>query len=427
MNGKVHIAGIGGVGMSALAQALLDRGVAVTGSDRLLDSGDCTGTLSILRKQGVALYPQDGSGLDERTSRLVVSSAVENDNPDIVKAERLGIPVIHRAAELSSLLEGRKLCAVSGTCGKSTVTAMLGFMLAELGADPLVINGAGIAGWDADGARVASVRSGEGQWAVVEVDESDKSLMVFNPFAVIVTNASSDHFGVDEANLLFDAFKAKAAGPIVDGRDDAVKVQAGRFVFGGVEFTVPVPGVHNAQNALLAVRMGVLMGFDPRRLADALGRFKGVERRLQLVGERNGAKVYDDYAHNPEKLAAAWRTLQAQAPAGVFGVWRPHGYAPLRKMKDDLALMFAGILRPCDRLMLLPVYDAGGSAVRDIASDDLLAAISAHGSFPVEVVQPMEAERQMAEAAAPGRVLAVFGARDPDLPRMAARLAAGGC
>lgn len=427
MDGRVHIAGIGGVGMSALAQALLDRGMPVSGSDRLLDAGDCTKTLAVLRGQGVALFPQDGSGIDSHTRRLVVSSAVEDDNPDVLKARSLNIPVVHRALELASLLSGKKLCAVSGTSGKSTVTAMLGHLLAELGADPVVVNGAGVAGWDADGTRIASVRSGEGQWAVAEVDESDKSLMVFDPYAVIVTNASADHFGADEANRLFDAFRAKADGPVVDGRGgDDYDLTSGRFVFEGVEFTVPVPGVHNAQNALMAVRMAKAIGFETKSLAKALAGFKGVERRLQLVGRRAGAKVYDDYAHNPEKLAAAWRTLQAEAPGGVIGVWRPHGYAPLRKMKDALAQMFACILRPCDRLLLLPVYDAGGTATRDVSSEDLLSALLAQGSVAASVTTMQDAEVLMAGEAAPGKVLAVFGARDPDLPRLAARLADGG-
>lgn len=423
MDKKIHIAGIGGVGMSALAQALLDRGERLSGSDRLLDKGDCTATLETLRRQGVELFAQDGSGVDERTSCLVVSSAVEADNADVQRAEALGIPVVHRAASLAQTLKGHKLCAVSGTCGKSTVTAMLGHLLAETGFDPVVVNGAGIAGWDADGARIAAVRPGKGEWAVAEVDESDKSLMVFEPDAVIVTNASSDHFGVDEANELFDAFLAKARGAVVDGRSGTIEFTPDGFVLEGVEYSVPVPGTHNILNASLAVRMALALGAEAQALVKALASFKGVERRLQERGLCNGARVFDDYAHNPEKLAAAWSTLQQMAPRGVVGVWRPHGYAPLRKMMGALAEMFATVLRDCDELLLLPVYDAGGSAQRDVDSDMLRRAIAEKGCAGVRTVLPEEVECVMREAAEEGRVLAVFGARDPELPRLAARLA----
>ena len=422
---KRHLIGIGGVGMSALAQALLDSGGAVTGSDRLLDKGDRTETLACLERQGVRLFPQDGSGLHAGVSRLVVSSAIESDNPDLAAAGRLGVPSVHRAAELARAVEGRRLCAVTGTCGKSTVTAMLGHLLAETGFDPLVVNGAAVAGWDAGGTRIGSVRAGRGEWAVIEADESDKSLMVFRPDAVIVTNASSDHFAREEADRLFDAFGGRARGRLVDGRHDAADTLVpGGFTLDGVRFSVPMPGIHNAANARLAVRMARLLGAPFAALPSALSRFKGVVRRLQQTGFCNGAKVVDDYAHNPEKLAAAWTTLQQEAPEGVAGVWRPHGYGPLRKMMDDLAAMFIRVLRPCDTLLLLTVYDAGGTADRSVESGTLAERIAGKAQGSVLCVPDIAAaEAVLREKAAPGRTLATFGARDPDLPRLAARLA----
>ena len=425
MSGTVHIAGIGGVGMSALAQALLDSGVPITGSDRLLDKGDRTETLVCLERQGVRLFPQDGSGLDAETARLVVSSAIESDNPDLLAAARLGVPSIHRAAELADVVKGRRLCAVTGTCGKSTVTAMLGHLLAETGFAPLVVNGAAVAGWDDGGTRIGSVRSGKGGWAVIEADESDKSLMVFQPDAVIVTNASSDHFAREEADRLFDSFASRAQGRVVDGRGETVDgLVPGSFLLDGTRFTVPMPGLHNAANARLAVRMARLLGAPLEALPAALASFKGVARRLQRVGTCNGAGVVDDYAHNPEKLAAAWTTLQQESPEGVVGVWRPHGYGPLRKMMDDLSAMFVRVLRPCDTLLLLPVYDAGGTADRSVQSETLAAAISGKTPGTVHCVPDIAtAEAEMRERTEQGRTLVTLGARDPDLPRLASRLA----
>lgn len=430
MSEVVHVSGIGGVGMSALAQALLDQGAEVTGSDRLLDTGDMTETLACLARQGVRLFPQDGSGVTPQTARLVVSSAIEADNPEVVKAQAQGIPVVHRAAELERVVEGRRLIAVTGTCGKSSVTAMLGCLLEGAGFDPLVVNGAAVAGWGAGGTRIGSVRKGAGAWAVIEADESDKSLMVFRPEHAVITNASADHFGIDETLSLFSSFRDRVPGVVIDGRQEAGRPEGlrlegwnGCFTFEGVEYLVPMPGAHNVYNAWHAVRMARALGAEPARLAAALRAFGGVERRLQRVGTCGGAAVVDDYAHNPEKLAAAWTALAAAFPKGVCAVWRPHGYAPLRKMLEGLVAVFSRVCRPEDTLFLLPVYDAGGTADRSVGSDVLASQLTEKG-VKVTLLETLEAaEVQMRARAVPGGALVTLGARDPGLPRLAARLA----
>ena len=432
MSDVVHVSGIGGVGMSALAQALLDQGARVSGSDRLLDTGDMTGTLACLARQGVRLYPQDGSGVTPETARLVISTAIEADNPEMVKAQALGVPVVHRAAELARLTEGRRLIAVTGTCGKSTVAAMLGCLLEGAGFDPFVVNGAAVAGWDAGGTRIGSVRKGGG-WMVIEADESDKSLMVFKPEHAIITNASADHFGLGETLSLFESFRARVPGVVIDGQKEAggpegVRLEGwnGFFTFEGTEYCVPMPGLHNVHNAWHAVRMARALGAAPDKLVDALRAFGGVERRLQRVGACGGAAVVDDYAHNPEKLAAAWTTLAAAFPAGVCAVWRPHGYAPLRKMMEGLVAVFARVCRPADTLLLLPVYDVGGTADRSVSSDILASQLREKGVTVLSVQTLEAAESLMREQAASAGVLVTFGARDPGLPRLAARLAGRG-
>ena len=416
MASEIHLIGIGGVGMSALAQAFLDAGFTVTGADRSLGdgSGARSPVLQELERQGVRLFPDDGSGVSSTTARVVISTAVEETNPGLRRARELGVPVTHRAAALAEVLSSKKLVAVAGTCGKSTVTAILGHLLTACGFDPVVVNGAQIVGWDAAGTRVGSTRGGCGEFAVAEVDESDKSLVAFKPHAAIVTNASADHYSKEEMDEVFDAFVRDVPGPVVDGRREAI-------VPSDVARAIPLPGEHNAVNAECALRMARALGADPVALAAAIRTFPGVDRRLQRVGDCLGAAVYDDYAHNPEKLHAMLTTLQAAFPKGVAAVWRPHGYAPLRKMMDALAEMFRATLRPQDLLLLLPVYDAGGTTDRSVNSDALAAKLA---DAPVRLVQDLQQAEEVLRAQAPAcGALVACGARDPGLPVLARQLA----
>jgi len=416
VSGSVHLIGIGGVGMSALAQTLLEQGVCVTGADRLLNdaSAALTPALARLAAQGVALFPDDGSGVTAATREVIVSTAIEADNPGLVAARARGIPVTHRAAALAAALAPYRLVAVAGTCGKSTVTAMLGHVLAGCGFDPFVVNGAAVPGWK------GGVRPGKGTYAVAEVDESDKSLTAFRPYAAVVTNASADHYSLDEMNEVFDAFVKDVPGPVIDGRkvaDLGNEVQR-------LAAQCPLPGAHNRQNAAHAAAMALALGAKADDVARALATFPGVERRLQRIGtflgETAGAVVYDDYAHNPEKLQAMLVTLQEAHPQGVAVVWRPHGYGPLRKMGEALAAMFRATLRPCDALWLLPVYDAGGTADRSVNSDALLARLA---GVPAALAKDLtDAEALLRAHASAFGAMVTAGARDPGLPILARRL-----
>lgn len=381
--------------MSALATALVRLGDEVTGADRTLG----TPNIRFLESLGVKVFPDDGSGVDAATGEVVVSTAIESDNPGLVRAAELGIPVVHRAKALAHALSGHRLVAVVGTCGKSTVTAMLGHVLAECGLDPFCVNGANVPGWE------GAVRFGRGEYAVAEVDESDRSLVAFSPYAAIVTNASADHYSKEEMDQVFDDFVRNCPGPVVDGR----KCDPG-------EAETTMPGRHNRQNAALALRMALALGCDEAKARAALLTFRGVERRLQRVG----GNVFDDYAHNPEKLRAMWTTLAEEFPGGICAVWRPHGYAPLRKMLDALAEMFTSTIRPQDRLLVLPVYDAGGTADRSINSDALVARL---GDKAVAVSDFDEAYSWCRAHRGDFAAFAVCGARDPGLAPFARRLA----
>ncbi|MEG2724625.1 MAG: Mur ligase domain-containing protein [Kiritimatiellia bacterium] len=424
---SIHFIGIGGVGMSALAQSFIDRGWHVSGSDRLLGLGRFAPVLDTLRQQGVQLFPQDGSAISAQTGTVVYSTAIEQDNPDFVRAKSLGLNLCHRSEVLAKLSEGHTLIAVTGTCGKSSVTALLGHLLTVCGADPCIINGAEMTGYDADGTRVGSVRTSSDPkgWMVVEADESDKSLMVLSPAHIIITNASGDHFPKEEAICLFDAFKSKASGVVIDSREEPPETFSpdglweSVFQWRGRSWMLPMPGAHNIANAKAALSMALALGFDAEKLNHALATFRGIRRRLERVGTCHGAMVVDDYAHNIEKLSAAWTTLSAVCPQGVYGVWRPHGYAPLRKMLEGLVAMFNATVRPCDKLFLLPVYDDGGTADRSINSEVLFSRLTC----PVEQVADLSvAEERLRAVARPGTMLALFGARDHGLSALATRL-----
>jgi UDP-N-acetylmuramate--alanine ligase len=215
---------------------------------------------------------------------------------------------------------------------------------------------------------------------------------------------------------VFDAFTAGVPGPVVDGRREAIVPSA-------LAREIPLPGEHNAVNAECALRLARAIGADEAALAAAVRTFPGVERRLEKVGvlrdDGNDVAIYDDYAHNPEKLAAMWRTLAAAYPKGIAVVWRPHGYGPLRKMLTPLADMFREMKRPQDALFLLPVYDAGGTADRSVNSDALAALVP--GAELVEDLQ--EAESVLRRRAPAFGAIATAGARDPGLPVLARRLA----
>lgn len=385
-----HLIGIGGVGMSALATLLLRQGHSVSGSDRNIFSPN----VESLRARGIAIFPDDGSGIDDNVDEVVVSTAIESGNPAFLAAKEKGKRIVHRASALSNALSAKKLVAVAGTCGKSSVTALLGHILAECGMDPLCVNGANVVGWD------GAVRFGDGDYAVAEVDESDKSLVSFKPYAAIITNASADHYSKEEMDEVFDVFIKDVPGPVIDARGE---------IYAADEFT--------EQNESLAVRMAVRLGCPEEAALKAVRSFSGVERRLQ----RYGSKVYDDYAHNPEKLRSMIATLKKRHGGPICVIWRPHGYGPLKKMLAELSAVFGENLSSSDKLLLLPVYDAGGTADRSINVEALQKALPA--GLAEIVATHEEALFWCKENGGGFSAIVTAGARDVFLPKLAAAVA----
>ena len=422
---QYHVVGVAGVGMSAVAQALVAAGFKVTGSDRFLDTGNDLEIFTKLRKAGIEIVPQDGSAISSATTAIVVSTAIEKDNPDYKTATELGVKILHRSEALAMLLKDKPCIAISGTSGKSTVTGMIGWILDALGVDPAVVNGAPVLNWK-DTGHVGNVRLGDGLW-VVEADESDKSLLNIHPDWAVITNVSKDHFEVDESIALFEKFAAQASKGVLSLIDNPalmddfvpeVTAVGSNFFYKNVEFEVNVPGKHNAENAFCAVMLCELLGHSLNDISDALKTFAGIERRLEKVGVANGVAVIDDYAHNPAKIKAAWLALSPYCNR-MIAVWRPHGYGPLRLLMDEMVEMFAEVMRPSDKLYVLPVYDAGGTTDRSINSDLLVDKLQAKGSATEFVVDTDIATNLVVNGAESGDTVLILGARDPQLPVMA--------
>jgi UDP-N-acetylmuramate--alanine ligase len=308
---------------------------------------------------------------------------------------------------------------------------MIGWILEQCGADPTVVNGAPVVNWVSSD-MVGNVRCGRPDLWVLEADESDRSLLQFHPAWAVITNVSADHFGLAESEALFRRFARQVSRGVVSALDPpaefggvspVVSAASSRFLLKGVEFKVPLPGGHNAANAMFAAALCERLGVSLRESARALAGFRGVVRRLQVVGTADGVAVVDDYGHNPAKISAAVGAVGPYARR-VTAVWRPHGYGPLAAMLEPLADTWVSVLdaRRGDELLLLPVYDAGGSANRTIDSGALADAVSRRGGSVRTVRDYDDVIARVCGSAASGDAVLVMGARDRRLPELARSL-----
>ncbi|MCP3733866.1 Mur ligase family protein [Sphingomonas sp. RP10(2022)] len=452
---RFFLVGIGGSGMMPLATILAGRGAIVEGSDRSLDQGRVPAKFDALRARGVALFPQDGSGLVSPDQIVVASAAVEEDVADIVAADRLGCARASRAQLLSTLFNQSALpIGVAGTSGKSTVTGMIGWILHATGRDPTVMNGAVMKNFAHPQAPFASALVGDGAAFVSEVDESDGSIADYRPRIAVLNNVSLDHKGLDELRTLFAGFIAKAETAIVNiDNDEAAAIAATlppervatfaldrdadfaargiveapfavRFdlIAGGgaaIAVALQVPGRHNVANALAAIAAAVAAGVPLAEAAAAIGGFTGLRRRFDLVGEAGGVAVIDDFGHNPDKIAATLDTLHA-FPGRLLVLFQPHGYGPLKVMRHELVAMFAEKLAPGDVLVLPdPVY-FGGTVAREVGSAAIVADVVASGREAHHVADRATAAARLVDMAQAGDRIVVMGARDDTLSLLAA-------
>ena len=456
MSNSTFFCGIGGSGMLPLASILRARGDKVAGSDRALDAGRTQSKFDYLRSLGIPLFPQDGSGLAEGMT-LVTSAAVEETIPDVVRARELGLDHLTRPQMLANLLNAaQRSVAVGGTSGKSTVTGMIGWILHACHLQPTVMNGAVMKNFVSPSSPFASALVGDPELFVSEVDESDGSIALYHPTVAVLTNISLDHLGMDELRGLFAGFLARAGKAVINMDDPDTRALAealpddrlagygfdspqaslvGRNLkleADGVAFTVecggetcevalPQPGRHNASNALAALAATQALGVSLADGAAALARFEGLKRRLETVGTAGGVTVIDDFAHNPDKIAATLATLTAQ-PGRLLIMFQPHGFGPLAKMGEELAATFANGMREGDRLYLPdPVYQ-GGTVDRSRGSDWLADAVRAAGAAAEHVPERATIGEALLREAAAGDRIVVMGARDDSLSEFAAEL-----
>jgi UDP-N-acetylmuramate--alanine ligase len=450
---RYHFSGVGGSGMAPLATLALSLGATVTGSDRNYDRGVALHVFEELRRAGVTLLPQDGTGVVENLTAFVHSTAIETASPDFARAVALDVPRVRRGSFLARLTASRRTVAIAGTSGKSTVTAMTAHIFVTAGYDPSFLGG-GAAVQLAGASPPGSLRVGGGEWFVVETDESDGSVAEFTPAIAVLTNLSRDHKEIDEtarnfASLLagtaeravlnvsdpvlgrvtvppkLDVLRVAMPGPTWAEphlRADRIRLDAGavEFYAGSARARVPFPGLLTVENALLAIGAAVAAGIPVESAAAALTTFAGVRRRLERIGTAHGIDVYDDFAHNPIKIRASLRALRPKGALRVY--YQPHGYGPTRFFAAEMSDAFREELKPGDRLFLAPIYDAGGTADRSIRSEDLVRSMREQG-IPAEIAPSREeASRGLVEGTRSGDRILVMGARDDTLPAFARSL-----
>lgn len=443
---KYYFVGIGGSGMNPLAQIMRHHGNWVAGSDRNYDRGTNPALFEKLLRMGIHLFPQDGTGILPDIDALVVSTAIEPHNVELLHARTRAIPVIHRSDLLADLFNQAFGIAIGGTSGKTTVTGMVASILDCAGKDPTVING-GIMKQYATASRIGNAKCGSSGIMLIETDESDGSITKFYPRIGVISNIAKDHKEIAELQRLFQTFAEHTAGAIIINNDcpAARSIKAGRRItFGmlapsdikiepvevtatgirfaalGAEFQLNIPGMHNVYNAAAAIAVAVALDIPVSAIQQGLTEFKGIQRRLELVSMINGIQVVDDFAHNPDKIAASIKTLQAMGKR-LTVIYQPHGYGPTRFLLDDLAACFSASLKPWDMLFLLPIFDAGGTADRSISSFDLAHRI--HGPQVRCAPDRNSILEQVAACAQSGDVIAVMGARDDTLSAFAQTLA----
>jgi len=458
-NRPYFFCGIGGSGMLPLALILRARGMRVMGSDRALDQGRLKEKFDYLRGNGIALFAQDGSGVTSSDMIVVTSSAVEETVPDVQAARQKGARLMLRAELLAELFNSApNAIGVAGTSGKSTATAMLGWILHATGRDPTVMNGAVMKNFISAKAPFASALVGNSDLFVSEVDESDGSIAWFSPRVAVLNNIALDHKAMDELRKLFRGFVARAELAILNlDNEETAALAAGRAakltltyslnntkadLLAGVIAPLPdgiafevsernaakaakvklrVPGRHNVSNALAAIGAARAAGVTLSESVAALEEFTGVRRRLEIVGSASGVTVIDDFAHNPDKIAATLATLHDFA-GRLLVMFQPHGFGPLRLMKDALIACFADSLREDDVLLMPePVY-FGGTTDRSVSSIDIVKGVAARGRAAYVYFDRAELGRRLVELAKSGDRIVVMGARDDTLAQFAGEL-----
>jgi UDP-N-acetylmuramate--alanine ligase len=451
---RLHFVGIGGTGMSGIAEVLIDAGFRVSGCDLARSE-----TTERLERLGARVWEGHSPDHLDEVDLVVTSSAVADGNPEVAAARGRGITVVRRAEMLAELMRLKYGVAVAGTHGKTTTTSLVGAVLTEAGLDPTVIVGGRVR------ALGTGARLGKSDYLVVEADEFDRSFLRLHPVVAVITSIDRDHLDtypdLEAIQRAFSEFANRVPffGRVILCLDDpniqtilpelrnrrvvtyGLSPQAELTAFGleptaagsrfrvrssqhGVLGTVelPMPGEHNVRNALAAIAVGQAMQLDFVRIAAALAGFEGVHRRFERLGRWRGAEVIDDYAHHPTEVTATLRAArQAYPRARVHAVFQPHLYSRTR----DLAAEFGRSLLAADRALVTAIYPSRESPIPGVEADLVVEAARASGHRRVELCADWtEAPERLADGVAEGDVVLTLGAGD--IYKLAVRLAEAG-
>ena len=443
--GTIHFVGIGGIGMSGIAEVMHQLGYSVQGSD--ISEGY---VVEGLRKLGIkVMIGQAAENLGD-AAVIVISSAVSRGNPEVEAAVERRLPIVRRAEMLAELMRMQKTIAVAGTHGKTTTTSMIAALLDAGGVDPTVINGGIINRYG------SNARLGKSDWMVVEADESDGSFLRLDGTIAVVTNIDPEHLehygGFDEVKKAYCEFIENVPfyglaalcidhpevqnilsrirdrrivtygfSAAADLRADGVTPEAGGTRFDAVvlqrdgsrrtieSIFVPMPGRHNVQNALAAIAVGIELGLSDDQIRDGFARFDGVKRRFTKVGEVDGVTIVDDYAHHPVEIRAVLGAARESAQERVIAVMQPHRYTRLQSLMED----FQNAFNDADVVFVTPVYAAGEQAIEGADSDALVEGLRSRGHRMVRSVQDLdELSRALRDLAGPGDMVICLGAGD---------------
>ena len=438
--------GIGGSGMSSLAAIFVQKGYCILGSDRSYDQGTSKEKFQKLLDMGIKLFPQDGSGITNDLDALIVSSAVEDSIPDVKAAIELNIPIRKRAELLVEIFNESKIgISVAGTSGKSTVTGMIATVLSYAGFDPTVMNGGIINNFE------SNMRVGMGEVFVTETDESDGLIALYNPDIAVLNNIALDHKSLEELEILFSNFIAKASNAVVLNFDDekikALADKAGAMIFSYAiedqsallkacnitlepsstsfdiyeldtrktyQVNLRQSGEHNIYNALACLSVCKSVGLQLDIAIKGLEEFTGIKRRFEFIGTKNGITVIDDFAHNPDKISATLKTLKL-FDGNLIVIFQPHGFSPLKLMGHEIAESFVKHLSDQDILLMTEPFYAGGTTDRSISSKDIVDIIVSKNCNAICFKERMDILPFIKSNAKSGDRIVIMGARDDSL------------
>ena len=440
---KVCFCGISGSGMSSLAQIMKLSGYDVCGSDRNFDLGRDLSTKKALEKIGIKIYPQDGSALSWDLAWLCASTAVEDSIPDIKVAKEKNVSIKTRPQLLAELFNSAKYgIAVGGTSGKTTTTAMIGYILDKAHKNPCMINGGLLKDYEGIFA-VPNIIYNQGDICVVEADESNGSIDLYNPYISLINNISADHKSLDELTELFLNFANRTAHSVIINddyelcrqithqrlirfsicnpqaeffADNITPLSHGtRYDFAGKTFTLNLIGAFNVANALAAIAVCSEMGIDKYVAAEILQNFHGTKRRLEVIGEKSGITVIDDFAHNPDKVKASVCALRQYAGRLII-MFQPHGFGPMRSLGKEIVSEFVHNMHSDDILIMPEIFFVGGTVTKDISSADLIAYARSLGKKEAYFAADKNAATaKILASAQTGDRIVIMGARDNSL------------